>query len=70
MKPSSLGQALIEYLFILSLVVILGGRMIKAFTRYAAEGMGTLNSVLSSHLTVGVCKEECFPDNYINGNSL
>lgn len=61
------GQALIEYLFILALVMAIGGRFVNAFSRYVGNGTGTLNSVLSSHLSVGVCRDECFPDNYING---
>ena len=65
------GQALIEYLLVLSLLVVIGGRIMGAFGGFIGHGMGTLNSVLSSHLSVGVCKGVmCFPDSYINGRSL
>ena len=68
MKSS--GQALIEYLILLALIIAVGGPFIKAFSRYLGDGMGTLNTALSAHLSVGVCASECFPDNYINGKGL
>ena len=64
------GQALIEYLLVLALVVVLASRLVSAFGHYTGHSMGTLNSVISDHLSVGVCQEECFPDSYINGKRL
>ena len=57
----SRGQALIEYLFILALIAVVGGHFAGAFGEYVGHGMGTLNSVLSDHLSVGICQDECFP---------
>ena len=65
-----MGQALIEYLFILVLIISVGGHFIGAFGRYVGNGMGSLNSVLSDHLSVGVCQKDCFPDSYVNGKGL
>ena len=66
----SSGQAVIEYLLILILVTAIGGPLVRALGRSLGDGAGTLNSVLSSHLSVGVCKEDCFPDSYVNGKGL
>ena len=69
-KIKSNGQALMEYLIVLVLVILIGGRALKAFSEYFADSIGRFNVVLSSHLTVGVCERGCFPDNYRNGKTL
>ena len=51
-------------------MAVVGGRFINFFGQYIAHGMGTLNSTLSSHLSVGVCEKSCFPDNYEGGKKL
>ena len=61
------GQAVIEYLLVLTLVMVIGARFVSTFSRYLGNGMGSFNTVLSDHLTVGVCDKMCFPNSYING---
>ena len=69
MEPKR-GQAVVEYILVLTFVVFLGGRLLSILGDYVGTGMGTLNAVLTDHLSVGVCQSDCFPDSYINVKKL
>ncbi|MFN8369000.1 MAG: hypothetical protein U0T83_00070 [Bacteriovoracaceae bacterium] len=60
------GQALTEYIFILSFIALIGTKMTSMFSTMMADSIGNLAFVLSSELTVGVCKDNCFFDGYKN----
>ncbi len=66
MKLHERGQATVEYIFILAFAVILGFNIINAYTDFFKTAMGGVSHVLSTHLTVGVCKKECWFDGYQN----
>lgn len=70
MKYSKRGQALIEYLIVLGLVLVIGSRILSAFTSYLGDTIGQFNVVLSRHLTVGVCARDCFAQPYANGPTV
>lgn len=63
------GQALIEYLFVLSFVIVIGGRLLNAFGDYVSESIGSFNVVLTKHLVVGVCQTDCFTSSFLNGRN-
>ena len=60
------GQATVEYIFILAFVVVLGFKITNLFTNFFRDSMGNVGHVLSSHLTVGICPEDCFFGGYAN----
>jgi uncharacterized membrane protein len=60
------GQATVEYIFILAFAVILGFNIINKYTEFFKTSMGGVSHVLSTHLTIGVCKKECWFDGYQN----
>jgi len=66
-KPN-LGQATVEYLFVLVLITLIGVRMVSSLGRFMGTQMGTLGAAMSTHLTVGVCRDFCFYSNYLNGS--
>jgi uncharacterized membrane protein len=66
MKPSQFGQATVEYIFILAFAVILGFNIINAYTDFFKNSMAGVSHVLSTHLTVGVCRQICWFDGYQN----
>lgn len=66
MRTRSHGQATVEYIFILAFAVILGFNIISKYTDFFRDAMGGVSHVLSTHLTVGVCKQECWFDGYEN----
>ena len=66
MKTNSCGQATVEYIFILAFAVILGFNVVDRFTNFFKDSMGGVSHVLSTHLTVGVCKTECWYNSYYN----
>lgn len=61
------GQAVTEYIFILALMAFLSIKTINTFGKFFSRSMGNLAFVVSTHLTVGVCKENCFFYEYMNG---
>lgn len=61
------GQATIEFLFVLILTVALSVKMVKGITNVMADSIGSLGSVLSQHLSTGVCPNECLFRGYGNG---
>jgi len=67
MTKRSYGQATVEYIFILAFAFILGFKFINKFTDFFSTSMGGVAHVLSTHLTVGICAQECFFNGYSNG---
>jgi len=60
------GQAVVEYIFILSFIALMGTKMTSMFSTMMADSIGNLAFVLSNELTVGVCKDNCFFDGFKN----
>lgn len=67
MKKHQAGQALIEYLFVIMFVSIIGTKFISKLGKYTSAQMGKMAHVLSLNLTVGVCDKNCFFIGYKNG---
>jgi len=61
------GQATLEYLFIMVFVLSLSLKLIGSFSEFMRDSIGNLGHVLSTNLTTGVCKSECFFGGYSNG---
>ena len=61
------GQATLEYLLVLTFVAIIGVRLVGGLSNFLGDNFGDLASVISSHLTVGVCERFCFFGDYENG---
>ena len=66
LKKSS-GQAIVEYLLILSFAVVVSFKIITTFKDFFQESMGSLGNILTIHLMTGVCKKDCFFAGYKNG---
>lgn len=64
---SSRGQATVEYIFILAFVLLLGFKISNLFTNFFRDTMGGVGHILSTNVTVGVCRTECFFSGYVNG---
>lgn len=63
----SSGQAIVEYLLILSFAVVVSFKIITTFSGFFQESMGSLGNILTVHLMTGVCKSDCFFAGYKNG---
>jgi hypothetical protein len=61
------GQATIEYLFLLIILVSITGKVVGNFGDFLGGSIGNFAHVLSSHLAVGVCNKSCFFNGYVNG---
>jgi len=68
MKSNYLGQATVEYIFILAFALILGLKISNIFTDFFRKSMGNIGHVLSTNVTVGVCPQECYFAGYVNGH--
>ena len=68
-KPKNLGQALVEYLFVLLFCVLMVVKMVDVFTDFFRDSVGNLGHVLSIDLSVGICSENCFYTGYENGSN-
>jgi hypothetical protein len=66
MRSCSRGQATVEYIFILAFAAILALNIANKFTGFFSQQMGGIGHVLSTHLTVGICKSECWFAGYVN----
>ncbi len=64
------GQALIEYLLLLTLFVFVGTRIVSGVSDYLGTSFANFNTVLAAHLSVGICENECFSGRYLNGKRL
>lgn len=63
----SAGQAMIEYLLILSFAVVVSFKIITTFRDFFQDSMGSLGHILTIHLMTGVCEQNCFFAGYKNG---
>lgn len=60
------GQALIEYLLIFSFMTFIGINMVRGLGKTMTTSVGVLGYELTEQFTIGVCKEMCFYNGYIN----
>jgi hypothetical protein len=60
------GQATVEYIFILAFAIIFGFNVISKYTDFFSDSMGSISHVLSTHVTIGVCPQNCWFDGYDN----
>jgi hypothetical protein len=67
MRHYSFGQATVEYIFILAIAIMLGLQITGKFANFFRDQLGKVGHVLSTHLVVGVCKDNCFFGGYKNG---
>ena len=67
LHKNNFGQATVEYLLILSFILIISLKLVDSFTEFMVDNIGSLGHVMSYNLSVGVCNEECFYDGYKNG---
>ncbi len=65
-KMGAKGQALIEYLLIFSFMTFIGINMVRGLGKTMTTSVGVLGYELTEQFTVGVCKEMCFYNGYIN----
>jgi len=63
---NSRGQALVEYILIFSLFALISMGLIKAFSTMMDNTFTSLSFILSQHLSVGVCEQNCFFKGYVN----
>lgn len=61
------GQATVEYIFVLAVVVLLAFEITRRTSTFFQDQLGRVGHVLSTHLVIGVCQENCFFSNYHNG---
>lgn len=64
------GQAVVEYLLLLSMTLLIGYNLFNTVRSFMSDSLGNLNTYLSYHLSPGVCKNNCFVSNYADGNEL
>ena len=67
-KNKSLGQATVEYIFILFVAITLSSTIVNKFANFFQVQMGKVGHVLSTHLIVGACPQNCFFGTYFNGH--
>lgn len=67
MNFSGCGQATVEYIFILAFAIILGFNILNRYTSFFSDSMGNVSHVLSTHLTIGHCRSDCWYEGYKNG---
>lgn len=67
MTTKHLGQATVEYIFILMIAVLLSFQITEKFANFFKDQMGKVGHVLSTHLMVGVCPINCWHKGYNNG---
>jgi len=62
----NVGQATVEYIFILAFAVFLGFKATNAFTGFFRDSVGGIGHTLSTNLTIGVCEQDCWFRGYEN----
>lgn len=67
MKKNQKGQALVEYLFVIMFISVIGTKFISKLGKYTSTQMGKMAHVLSLNLTVGICNNQCYFTGYKNG---
>lgn len=63
------GQALVEYMFLLLFIIGISVKLVGSFSDFMRDSFGNLGHVLTTNLTTGVCKSQCFFSGYKNGYS-
>jgi len=63
---SNKGQAFVEYILIFSLFTLISLGLIKAFNTMMDNTFTSFSFILSQHLSVGVCEDNCFFNGYVN----
>ncbi|MGZ3788329.1 MAG: hypothetical protein ACXVLQ_07380 [Bacteriovorax sp.] len=63
---ATLGQALIEYLFIFSFMTFITITMVRGLGTTLFKSVGYLGYELTEQFSVGVCEKECFYSGYKN----
>ena len=66
MGRNSGGQAVLEYLFILALMVMISVTMAKGLSTAMGKGVEKLGYVLTQQLSVGSCDTNCYFGRYKN----
>ncbi|MCE3012526.1 MAG: hypothetical protein LW878_05610 [Proteobacteria bacterium] len=66
MIKKSSGQAAVEYLFVLVLMILIASRIAVRFNDFFRDSLGNLGHVLSQNLIVGICETQCFFSSYEN----
>ncbi len=61
-----LGQATIEYLFVIIFVMFLGAQFLKYLGEFVGNYVGGLGYQLTNHLSTGVCPNHCLFDGFVN----
>lgn len=60
------GQTTLEYILLMSIVVLIAGLVWSKFGSFMTDMYGDFNEMLSSSLTTGVCSTDCFFSGYAN----
>ena len=65
-EAKDLGQATIEYLFVIIFVMFLGVQFFQYLGLFVGNSVGGLGYQLTNHLATGVCPSNCFFDGFVN----
>jgi hypothetical protein len=65
-KNNNAGQALVEYMLIFSLFALIAFGLTNSFNNLMGNFTTSFSVILSQHLSVGVCRSECFFYGYGN----
>lgn len=68
-KINSVGQATIEYLFVLIFIVGISLKIVGTFSDFMRESVGNLGHELSVNLSSGVCETICYFPGYRNSST-
>lgn len=60
------GQALIEYLLAIVFISVIGVNLVQTARNSLKDMAGGLTVALTRQLSVGVCKELCYSDAFVN----
>ena len=63
---NNVGQALVEYMLIFSLFALIAFGLTNSFNNLMGNFTTSFSVILSQHLSVGVCRSECFFYGYGN----
>ena len=65
-KKTDLGQAVVEYILIFAFISLFAIYMVRSFGSFMGSSMGSLAYHLTQQLTIGVCENHCFGNDYAN----
>ena len=65
-KKSRRGQAMVEYIMLLSFISVLAFQMMSKFGSLMGTSVGGIGNAVSDHLTVGVCPQNCYYKGFAN----